>query len=80
MSMEISGFSPHIFWSYDRSASLPEEVVIKQVVIYGEVKDKIMLAKMLGKQKISHVIDTLKEKEKEKAEKHISFMQKIILA
>lgn len=30
--MKISQFSPHIFWSYDRSKDLPEEVVIEQVL------------------------------------------------
>lgn len=30
--MKISQFSPHIFWSYDRSKDLPEEVVIEEVL------------------------------------------------
>ena len=30
--MKISQFSPHIFWSYDKTKELPEEVVIERVL------------------------------------------------
>ena len=51
--MEIKGFSPHIFWSYDKESELEPEVVIRQVIVYGEVKDMVLLAKMAGREKIS---------------------------
>jgi hypothetical protein len=75
--MDIKGFSPHIFWSYNRSAELKPEVVIRQVIAYGEVKDMNLLVKKAGKGKIHDVIKTWKNREK--YEKHINFMEKVIL-
>lgn len=75
--MDIKGFSPHIFWSYKRSAELKPEVVIRQVIAYGEVKDMILLVKKAGKGKIR---DEIKEwKNREKFEKHINFVERVIL-
>ena len=76
--MKIKDFSPHIFWSYDKQADLEPEVVIKQVITYGEVSDKVLLVKLIGKSQIVDVIDGWKNCEK--YEKHINFMQKVILA
>ena len=76
--MDIKGFSPHIFWSYNRSAELKPEVVIRQVIAYGEVKDMNLLVKKAGKGKIYRVIKTWKNREK--YEKHIYFMEKVILS
>jgi len=75
--MDIEGFSPHIFWSYNRSVELKPEVVIRQVIAYGEVKDMILLVKKAGKGKIHDEIR--KWKKREKYEKHINFMEKVIL-
>jgi hypothetical protein len=75
--MDIKGFSPHLFWSYKRSADLKPEVIIRQVIAYGEVKDMILLVKKAGKGKIYHEIK--KWKNREKYEKHINFMEKVIL-
>lgn len=76
--MEIKDFSPHIFWSYDKGADLEPEVVIKQVITYGEVSDKVLLVKKVGKSQIVDVI--LAWKNSGKYDKHINFMQKVILA
>jgi hypothetical protein len=76
--MDTSGFSPHIFWSYDPSADIPQEVVIKQVVLYGEIRDKVLLVKKVGKEKIRRVMENWKNEKG--AEKHICFMQRVILA
>ena len=75
--MDIKGFSPHIFWSYKRSAELKPEVIIRQVIAYGEVKDMILLVKIVGKGKIRDEIK--KWKNREKFAKHINFMEKVIL-
>jgi hypothetical protein len=76
--MKIKDFSPHIFWSYNKQADLEPEVVIKQVITYGEVSDKVLLVKKIGKPQIVEVIDGWKNCEK--YEKQINFMQKVILA
>ena len=76
--MDTSGFSPHIFWSYNPSADFPQKVVIRQVVLYGEIKDKVLLAKRIGKEKIRQEMG--KWKKEKGTEKHICFMQRVILA
>ena len=75
--MDIKGFSPHIFWSYNRSKELKPEVVIRQVIAYGEVKDMILLVKKVGKKRILEVIKNWKGREK--YDKHINFIEKVIL-
>ena len=75
--MDIKGFSPHIFWSYNRSKELKPEVVIRQVIAYGEVNDMILLVKKVGERKIHDEIK--KWKDRKKLEKHINFMEKVIL-
>ena len=77
-NMKINDFSPHIFWSYDKQADLEPEVVIKRVIVYGEVSDKVLLAKLFGRSKIVDVIHGWKEQEK--YDKHINFMNRVILA
>jgi hypothetical protein len=75
--MNIQGFSPHIFWSYIRSADLEPEVIVKQVIAYGEVSDMILLANKMGKKRILDVIKNWNGREK--FDKHINFMEKVIL-
>ncbi|MCK5135831.1 MAG: hypothetical protein KAR19_08615 [Bacteroidales bacterium] len=75
--MDIKEFSSHIFWSYDRFSDLKPEVVIKQVIVYGEVKDMILLVKKVGEKRIYEVIKNWKDQEK--YDKHINFMEKVIL-
>ncbi len=41
--MNVEGFSSHIFWSYNRLTNIKPEIVIKQVISYGEVKDMNLL-------------------------------------
>ena len=52
-ALEIKEFSSHIFWSYNQSAELKPEIIIKQVISYGEVKDMILLVEKVGRNMIS---------------------------
>ena len=75
--MNIQDFSPHIFWSYKRSSDIETDIVIKQVIAFGEISDMILLSKKIDK---SRILDVIKRwKGKEKYEKHINFVEKIIL-
>ena len=76
--MEISEYSPHIFWSYKKSADLEPEVVIRQVIAYGEIKDMILLTRKLKKKRIMEAISSWKDREK--YDKHIHFFVNVILA
>jgi len=75
--MDISGFSPYIFWSYDKSAKIEPGIIIKQVIAYGEIYDMILLAQKFGKKRIQGVI--LSWQDREKFDKHINFIEKVIL-
>lgn len=75
--MDVEGFSSHIFWSYNRLADITPEIVIKQVISYGEVNDMNLLAKKVGKKRILEVIKNWKGREK--YDKHINFLEKVIL-
>lgn len=54
--MQISQFSPHIFWSYDKSKELPEEVVIEQVLFNGEIEDIELLFELCSSASIEKVV------------------------
>jgi hypothetical protein len=75
--MNISGYSKHIFWSYKKDASLPEEVVIRHVIAYGRLSDLVLLSRQFPAPTIQGVISKWKEKERYK--KRINLMQKVIL-
>ncbi|MBN2175271.1 MAG: hypothetical protein JW731_14140 [Bacteroidales bacterium] len=74
--MKITGFSEYPFWSYDKSADLPEEVIITQIVQYGEIKDMLGLLKIIDSKKIEKVIGSIKINRQNK--KRINFFIKVI--
>lgn len=76
--MNISRFSPYIFWSYDKSKELPEEVVIEQVLFNGEIEDIDLLFELCSKNKIEKVVDRYEEAGKR--EKRTNFIRKIYLS
>jgi|APEBP8051072266_1049373.scaffolds.fasta_scaffold38992_1 hypothetical protein len=76
--MKISQFSPHLFWSYDKSKELPEEVVIEQVLFNGEIEDIDILFENCDKERIEKVV-TRYEKEG-KREKRTNFIRMIYLS
>lgn len=73
--MDISEFSPHIFWSYKKDADLPNELVIAQVSLYGEIEDMILMKKFFTKKEILKVLKPLNAKHP----KRIHFIEKVIL-
>jgi len=75
--MDIREFSPHLFWSYDKDADIKPEIVVRQVIAYGEIRDMILLARSVEKKKILLAINHWKEQEKHM--KHINFFKKVIL-
>lgn len=75
--MNIKPFSKHIFWSYKPDADLPENLVIQQVIAYGEISDFRLISKLLPPQKINEAIE--KWNNKDRYEKHINFLKKVFL-
>lgn len=75
--MKTDNFSPHIFWSYDKNADIDEDIIVKQVVLYGEITDMINMAKLFSHNKIRSIIKKLKDNKR--FAKRINFVEKIIL-
>jgi len=73
--MKTDKFSKHIFWSYTENADLPDSIVIKQVAIYGEIKDLLILSNLYQKKLIIKVLQTISDKNK----KRVNFILKVIL-
>ncbi len=75
--MNTAPFSKHIFWSWKNDADLPESVVVRQVIAYGEISDFRKLAALLPRQHIIVAIE--KWQNKEKYAKHIHFLKQVFL-
>jgi len=75
--MNITPFSKHIFWSWKPDADLPENLVIQQVIAYGEISDFRLICKLMPPQKINEAIEKWKSKDKYK--KHIYFLEQVFL-
>ncbi len=73
--MDISRFSPHIFWSHKKDADLPNDLIISQVSLYGEIGDMILMRKLFPKKEIHKVLETLNAK----YPKRVHFIEKVIL-
>jgi hypothetical protein len=75
--MKITPFSKHIFWSWKPDADLPENLVIQQVIAYGEISDFRLICKLLPTEKINVAIEKWKNKDKYK--KQINFLKQVFL-
>lgn len=75
--MDITPFSKHIFWSWKSDADLPENLVVQQVISYGEISDFRLICKLLPPEKINEAIE--KWKNKDKYTKQINFMRQVFL-
>jgi hypothetical protein len=74
--MLTSYFSKYLFWSYRQNTDLPEEIVIKRVLAFGEMADLMALNKLIAESKIQEVLKNWKEKDKYR--KRIHFYNKVI--
>ena len=75
--MKINKFSKYIFWSYKPDANLPESLITEKVILYGEVKDMILLTKLVDKKVIRLILDKISKAKSSK--KRINFFKKVIL-
>ncbi len=76
--MKITGYSEHAFWSYDKESDLPEEVIIRQILLYGEIKDMLRLVKLIRHDKIEKVLSSFSINHQNI--KRINFFRKVILS
>ena len=75
--MNITPFSKHIFWSWKPDADLPENLVVQQVIAYGEISDFRVMCKLIPKQKIIEAIENWKRRDQYL--KHIHFLKQVFL-
>ncbi len=75
--MLITPFSKHIFWSYKKDADLPDNIIIKQVIAFGEIPDLLLIKDLFSKEKIYSVLENWTNKDQYK--KRINFIEKVIL-
>ncbi|HED38190.1 MAG TPA: hypothetical protein ENI76_08095 [Ignavibacteria bacterium] len=73
--MKTSHFQKYIFWSYKKNADLPDEVVVSNVLKFGEIKDLLTLRELYTKQQLLNIIEKLSLKE----DKRLFFFKKVIL-
>lgn len=72
-----SGFSEHLFWSYNKNKDLPPEVIARDIILYGEIRDMILLKKIINRSIINKVLEDLSKRRVNA--KRIFFIRKIIL-
>ena len=75
--MKINVYPEYIFWSYRKNADLSTHIVVRQVLLYGDIKDIQLLFQSVSKQIIKRV---LKDFERNFINiKRINFIQEIFL-
>lgn len=57
--INISEFSKHIFRNYKDNSELNEEIVIDNVLLYGEMKDYRKLLSLVNKESFIKAVDRL---------------------
>ena len=75
--MKINKFPKYIFWSYKENANLPISIIAKNVIQYGDVKDIVLLTKLIGKEEIKKSVEKISMTNK--CKKRINFIEKVIL-
>ncbi len=73
--MIITPFSKYIFWSYKNDADLPDELIIRQVAVYGGIEDIIKLTKLYRSKFLINILEGIKDKHP----KRINFITKVLL-
>lgn len=75
--MKITEFPHYIFWSYQKDADLPDEVIARQVFLYGDVRDMIKTAGLIQKDHLIKALDKIKTENRHQKRTH--FIEKVIL-
>lgn len=74
--MQISEFSKHIFWSYNKEANLPDDLVIFQIANFGEIEDMQKLMEHFDKSYIHEILSGSKPQNK----KRVHFFSQVFLS
>lgn len=78
MMINIGKYPHHIFWSYAPDASLPESVVVRHIILYGDLNDIMNLGSDFSLELIEQQTDLLAKNPRNA--KRVNFLRKIVLA
>ncbi len=75
--IDTSDFPRHIFWNYKERVFLNEDIVIRNVLLYGDIEDYKKLLKHISNDSLNKIVKQLEATGKNK--KRINFIKKILL-
>jgi hypothetical protein len=75
--VRIASFPRHLFWNYSPDADLPDEVVTRQVILYGDLQDLFKLSATVPHELIRTINQDIALQGR--WEKRVYFVDKIIL-
>jgi len=77
IKLSISDFQKHIFWNYKADATLDENIIIENVLLYGELSDYSKLKGLVSRNSIRKVIDKIDRTGRYR--KRVNFVRKVLL-
>jgi hypothetical protein len=75
--INISDFAKHIFWNYKKNSNLNEDIVIQNIILYGDLDDFKKIISIAGKESFTNIVNELEKTGRYK--KRINFIKKVIL-
>jgi len=76
--MQITSFPRHIFWQYKPDADLPDQVILENLLRYGDLDDLLQVPKFFSPSQIAEVQRKIGIGNRWK--KRAFFIKKILLA
>lgn len=76
--LNISDFSKHVFWNYSEGVNLDQDIVIENVILYGDLNDYKKLMKKVSKISLGKVLKDIEKSGRYK--KRVNFVKKVLLS
>lgn len=77
LKISISEFQKQIFWNYNPDSVLDENIIIENVILYGELSDYSKLKGLVSKDSIRKVVDKIESTGRYR--KRVNFVRKVLL-
>ena len=77
LKISISEFQKHIFWNYKADAALDENIIIENVILYGELSDYSKLKGLVSRDSIRKVLDKIDRTGRYR--KRVNFVRKVLI-
>lgn len=77
-TLDVSGYPRYLFWNYSPQAKdLPEKVVVRRVLLYGDLDEMFRLRKEVSPHRLQEVADELRSRGR--FLKRANFIEKILI-